>query len=282
MGSCLALVLLPISQASGAEAQDLRLNPWVDIPVVVSSTTFTAVTYFAGEPPWIGPTPIGSPKLGVDARWAGRAKIDGRGPDLASDITALYPSFVAPFAIGLYGLLLPARGDDRWHRKLNRAATFAVVTLEAVTINEGVTHIIKHAIRRPRPYSYSDEWLAEYQEALDRGEHTDCEGQLSFPSGHTSGAGAWAFSVAHTLGITQDWPWYFEMLPYLGALGITTATGVLRIQAHKHFPTDVIVGGVLGATIGLIVPELHRSQRFTPRVTVTDGGTSVIGVASTW
>lgn len=276
------LGLLAVSPALGAETPDLQLNLWVDVPLVISTSTFTAVSYFSGEPPWLGSTPRGQPQLGWDARWSGLAEIDGRGADLASDIVALYPSYIAPFALGLYGLLRPVEGDDPWRQKLGRAGTYVVVTMEAIAINEGITFIIKHAVRRPRPYAYGDEWLAEYDEALDKGEMLDCEGQLSFPSGHASGAAAWSFAVAHTLGITQDWPWYFEMLPYLGALGITTSTGVLRVRAHKHFPSDVIVGGVLGATIGIVVPELHRSDRVSPRVGLTKGGTTVVGLSAIW
>jgi len=34
--------------------------------------------------------------------------------------------------------------------------------------------------------------------------------------------------------------------------------GCFRIIALRHFPTDVIVGGIIGGTCGILVPELHR------------------------
>jgi len=40
----------------------------------------------------------------------------------------------------------------------------------------------------------------------------------------------------------------------LAAAGIT---GLLRIASDRHFATDVIVGGLLGAGVGYLVPTLH-------------------------
>ena len=37
-------------------------------------------------------------------------------------------------------------------------------------------------------------------------------------------------------------------------------TAYLRVRAGKHFLTDVIAGYAVGATIGILVPHLHRNQ----------------------
>ena len=34
--------------------------------------------------------------------------------------------------------------------------------------------------------------------------------------------------------------------------------GYLRVRAGKHFVTDVVVGYLIGAAVGLLVPSLHR------------------------
>ena len=39
---------------------------------------------------------------------------------------------------------------------------------------------------------------------------------------------------------------------------LPAVTGYLRFKAGKHFPTDIIVGYGVGATIGYLVPELHK------------------------
>ncbi len=34
--------------------------------------------------------------------------------------------------------------------------------------------------------------------------------------------------------------------------------GYYRFKAMKHFPTDILTGFVVGATAGILIPELHR------------------------
>ena len=34
--------------------------------------------------------------------------------------------------------------------------------------------------------------------------------------------------------------------------------GWLRMKALAHFPTDIMVGYMIGATVGVVVPELHK------------------------
>lgn len=60
--------------------------------------------------------------------------------------------------------------------------------------------------------------------------------------------------VAHARGYAAE--------PYIWAGGLTLAavTGYLRIAADKHYFSDVLVGAVVGAGAGLLVPQLtiHR------------------------
>jgi len=279
----LALLLCPALAMAAEPASepepDLRLNPWTDAPVALFSGAYTFATMFGGESPWVEQNPPGEPELGLDARYAGLSEIDGEGPDLLSDITGIYPSYALPLVLGAYGLL---RTADSGRARLARSGTYAVVGLEAITISQNITHLVKHAVRRPRPFAYSEEWRAAYDEAVANDQPVDCEAQLSFPSGHTSTAGAWSFALAHTLGITQDWAWQLEALPYLGAAGITVWTGALRVRAHKHFPTDVMVGGLLGAGVGILVPELHRSERLVVSSAVSTDGTPMMGLSAAW
>jgi membrane-associated phospholipid phosphatase len=37
--------------------------------------------------------------------------------------------------------------------------------------------------------------------------------------------------------------------------------GYFRVVALKHFPSDVLIGFVIGATCGVAVPEMHRFKR---------------------
>jgi membrane-associated phospholipid phosphatase len=90
-----------------------------------------------------------------------------------------------------------------------------------------ITNILKYTIDRPRPFvTY---WFIE---KLTGG------ASPSFPSGHSSDAFALATSVSLT------WPkWYIIILSYAWA----GAVGYSRMDLGVHFPSDVLVGAVIGA-----------------------------------
>ena len=67
--------------------------------------------------------------------------------------------------------------------------------------------------------------------------------------------------------------WFSEMYPqspfrgvvWAGALSAAALEGVLRIAAGKHYPTDVVVGALVGSGVSLAVIEIHkkRDERFS-------------------
>lgn len=80
----------------------------------------------------------------------------------------------------------------------------------------------------------------------------------SFYSGHTATVAVGTFFTAKV---------YVDYHPDLGgkkyllyglALVPPTVVGIYRIKALRHFPSDVVIGGIVGAGIGLLIPELHR------------------------
>ncbi|MBN8679589.1 MAG: hypothetical protein J0M29_15270 [Chitinophagales bacterium] len=50
--------------------------------------------------------------------------------------------------------------------------------------------------------------------------------------------------------------WILDIGHYASA--IPAITGFLRMRAGQHFFTDVAVGYSIGATIGYLIPVLHR------------------------
>ena len=272
----LATFLLLAAPAGAGET--LHFDPWLDLPVLAATGGYTAATQFLIEPPYVPQAAPAEPRLSLDARYAGLPEIDGEGPALLSDIVGFYPSFAAPFLLGGLGLIGPAGERGR----LARAGTWTAIGIEAVTVNATLTDLVKRAVRRPRPYAYAGDWQAATAEALATGEPVDVEAQLSFPSGHASTAGAWSFCLAHVLAVTRDGPWYAKLPPYLGAAGITVWTGALRVRAHKHFPTDVLVGGLLGASVGVVVPELHRDSRLRLGAGTGPAGEPALALSGAW
>jgi membrane-associated phospholipid phosphatase len=143
-------------------------------------------------------------------------------------------------ALGTVFLARARRGEG--------AAAFvedATVIAEAVSLTEAVTEWSKVLVHRPRPYLYVP---------TASGTPTADDGR-SFPSSHASvafaAAAAYA-SILHRRGLAGSNKLQIGLL-----FGAATATAVLRVLAHQHFPTDVAAGAAIGLVVGWTVPSLH-------------------------
>ena len=128
-----------------------------------------------------------------------------------------------------------------------RTLVYGETLAVSLALNAGA----KYLVGRPRPYVYNDDPLVEeYARGQDR------DSRLSFYSGHAATsfaaavAGAYLFSQssADTTARTAVWA---------TGLALAGATGNLRARAGKHFYSDVLIGSVVGAGVGLAVPMLH-------------------------
>jgi len=176
---------------------------------------------------------------------------DIRTPARASDVTSYLLEPSASIGLVLAGTLAePSPGsllDDM------------LPIAESVIVTNWVTRLIKISAARTRPYAHFTD---------ERGS----EDNLSFPSGHTSNAFAFATSaamVAHLRGYKSE--------PYIWVAGLTLAgtTGYLRMAADRHYLTDVIVGASIGVSAGLTVPFLMRRTNVT--VVPSSNGVAVVG-----
>jgi membrane-associated phospholipid phosphatase len=147
-------------------------------------------------------------------------------------------------ALGGAGLLVFA--EDRGGR--GSAAEDLTVFAQAVATADALTSWAKVLFHRPRPFRYVP---AETTITVQSG--------LSFPSGHSTAAFAAAFaywSIQARHGRAN------EKAPQIALLLATAATtGMLRVVARQHFPTDVMAGAAIGATIGWFVPRLYPVRR---------------------
>lgn len=113
-----------------------------------------------------------------------------------------------------------------------RGRRAAATGLVAVCINSAVVNLpMKLTSRRERP----DRDGA----GVPDGRHVPMPISTSFPSGHSASAFAFAGAVAGSI-------------PVLGAplRGLASAVAYSRVHTGVHYPGDVIVGSVVGATIG--------------------------------
>jgi membrane-associated phospholipid phosphatase len=159
-------------------------------------------------------------------------------------------------SVGLPTLLLS-------HRKTRRDfGRIGVLYLETMLINQALTDIAKYTVRRPRPFVWKDDFVPDTP--------LSSNDRASFFSGHTSGAAAASFFFARVF--TDYFP-DSRLKPYVwgAAATLPAVTGYLRVKAEKHYPTDVMVGYVLGAAIGYLVPTLHRPRTRERRLKISPG-----------
>ena len=76
----------------------------------------------------------------------------------------------------------------------------------------------------------------------------DGSDDASFPSGHTSMATAAATMAASNLGYVDTADWLLHS-GRVGLYGMAAATGWARVEAQKHYPSDVLAGYAIGAFV---------------------------------
>lgn len=136
--------------------------------------------------------------------------------------TAKYISVGVPVGYFVAGLIK----DDK---ALKQKAAY---TAAAILLNTATTTLLKNVVKRDRPYNI---YTGIYPDQLE----TD----YAFPSGHTSTAFATATSIALT---TKKW--YVTVPAFAWSAGV----GYSRIYMGQHYPSDVIMGALVGSGSALI------------------------------
>ena len=150
------------------------------------------------------------------------------------------------FLYGSYGVPLFLMLDSE---SRDDARDVGVMYFETMLITNSLTALSKTILRRTRPYAYNQSVDMD----LKLGKST----RLSFFSGHTSNVAAASFFSAKVY--SDNNPGSKMKNVYWGTAAIIPAIqGYLRVKGGKHFPTDVIVGYVVGALAGILVPDIHR------------------------
>ncbi|WP_462267138.1 phosphatase PAP2 family protein [Mucilaginibacter sp.] len=116
----------------------------------------------------------------------------------------------------------------------------ALYVASSTFISYGITMLIKHVVKRQRPFIHNISIVPVYR-----------AGSTSFPSGHTSStiATATALSIAYP-------KWYVIAPSFLWA----GATSYSRMYLGVHYPTDVAAGAALGAGTAISLQFLKRPR----------------------
>jgi membrane-associated phospholipid phosphatase len=111
----------------------------------------------------------------------------------------------------------------------SRARRTAFTALEAAGYGLVADLALKAAFNREYPNKFN-------------GDGRFWHGGKSFPSAHAATTWAFASALAHQYPRNRLVKW--------SAYGAATGISVLRLTAHKHFPSDILVGATLGYVTG--------------------------------
>lgn len=126
-----------------------------------------------------------------------------------------------------------------------------LVAAEAMVYAGTISQAAKLIFRRQRPFARFAPPVDESQGNLRRPD----DDNLSFFSSHTSTTMAFAFAVAQIVTRRK------VRTPLVFILGIASGlTGYLRIASDRHYVSDVLAGGIVGALVGTSVPRLLHPQ----------------------
>jgi membrane-associated phospholipid phosphatase len=238
----------------------------LEVGLLLSATAGGAFLLAAG--PSILPAP--SPALGpaapdsLDARLSRSFYRPGRGRFLAGAPDLFGAYFFPVLPVLAYGLPVFWAGSRGWNPN-HRLLAYT----EAVGVTYLVTGLVKYAVGRPRPYTEAGSNHPELRKRSG-------EDNLSFFSGHASSDFAAGAFVAEDVSrylrrntlADADRPTRLVLgwlLPYTVGYGVPAAVGLSRIIDQQHWPSDVLVGALVGTLIAQVAYRTHFDSDGHPR-----------------
>jgi membrane-associated phospholipid phosphatase len=238
MLSCprLAVVLSLVSSATGSAQQ--------------SDTSKKAEPLFRWRDAWIatGIVAVAGATIPFDTR-LGEVFVDF-GPQknsIAYSTSKVFDNLGSPGAIVVgVGAYVVGRLAGRPH-----VADLGLHTTEALIVAGTETFILKGLAGRERPFiDPTDAYRFKFAGGFGKGHD-------SMPSGHTTAAFAAVAAINHEI---ETWwphrPFIVPPLLYTGA----TLVGAARVYGQKHWPSDVIIGALVGASAGIKVVRYNHAH----------------------
>jgi membrane-associated phospholipid phosphatase len=200
------------------------------------------VTLHSVPPQGLDPSTIG---WGIDRNIVGNPSTSA---DQASDVFLLATVLAAP--------LLALATQPGVHDLGERVRRPVVLYGESLLLAEACVQLLKPAVDRARPFTYLP---ASERPSGGNYDVTTPDAFVSMPSGHSAVAFAAAAYAASDNLLARPGAGTAEHVAVasVGAL-LAGFTGGLRVRADQHFPTDAMVGSLIGTASGVSVPMLHH------------------------
>lgn len=168
--------------------------------------------------------------------------------DDASDLTVELVNW-APLL-----LFVPQLKNKQWRN----ISTIGIMYFEGYYLNNGLKHITKTVTERKRPFLYNNTSLST-EDRLSYAGEGNLHAYRSFYSGHTASAFFSAVFISKVFtDIYGKSNWSY--LVWGASLSLAATTGYLRYQSGMHYPSDILVGAVVGSLIGYVIPALHKNR----------------------
>ncbi|KAA2242575.1 phosphatase PAP2 family protein [Chitinophaga agrisoli] len=137
-----------------------------------------------------------------------------------------------------------------------------LISLYLVThaVDNSVYFALAFPIRRARPFTYNPNVKVEDRVGLAKSN--------SFFSGHVSFAATSTFFLVKVFTDYHEIKGWKRLLLYAAATVPPSLVGYYRMEAARHFKTDVLLGLLVGGSSGILVPELHRNKKKDARLTL--------------
>jgi len=122
---------------------------------------------------------------------------------------------------------------------------------EGLVLNLGAGEWCKKFVDRDRPYAYNMTLTYAQKSSQDYG--SSFYSMTTALQWYTAGFIA---TVVNDLCPGSSW----KYLVWGGAAAFSLAEGYLSVRSGQHFPTDVVVGALVGGFTGVLMPALHRKK----------------------
>jgi hypothetical protein len=149
-----------------------------------------------------------------------------------------YSSFAGP-------LLLLFDADIR-----GKAGQVGALYVQTMAVTGALFTMTNGNTNRLRPLAYGGD-------EVPMGDKTTKNARNSFFAGHTAATASATFFVAKVFhDFNPDSP--ARVFVWTAAAAVPATVGYLRLKAGKHFLSDNLIGYAVGASVGILVPQLHK------------------------